>query len=94
MSSSDVEAGLKTGFIAYPSKPFNVPKLIDLIRKTLQKPAAYLGMLEMKHIANPASQLRRDNEPDGVATLALHSSRNRKLKLPKPNSQTGVWKPA
>ena len=38
---SDVEAGLKAGFIAYLTKPFNVPKLIELIRKTLRKSAAY-----------------------------------------------------
>ena len=32
---SDIEAGLKVGFTAYLTKPFDVPKLIGLIRKTL-----------------------------------------------------------
>ncbi len=37
----DVEAGLKAGFLAYLTKPFEVPELIDLIRKVLQKTATY-----------------------------------------------------
>ncbi|MFI3156306.1 MAG: ATP-binding protein [Methylococcaceae bacterium] len=36
----DIEAGLKAGFQAYLTKPFDVPELNTLIRKALQKPAA------------------------------------------------------
>ncbi len=35
---NDIEAGLKAGFLAYLTKPFNVPELNALIRKALQKP--------------------------------------------------------
>ncbi|MDO9269551.1 MAG: PAS domain S-box protein [Methylobacter sp.] len=49
----DIEAGLKAGFLAYLTKPFNVSELIALIRKTFKNPSpAGSGMLEMKHTAN------------------------------------------
>ncbi|MGZ4953886.1 MAG: PAS domain-containing hybrid sensor histidine kinase/response regulator [Methylobacter sp.] len=43
---SDVEAGLKAGFMAYLTKPFDVPELIVLIRDTLQKNAADRNALD------------------------------------------------
>lgn len=50
---NDIEIGLKSGFLAYLTKPFDVPELIALIRKTFKNPSpAGLGMLEMKHTAN------------------------------------------
>jgi CheY-like chemotaxis protein len=35
----DIASGLKAGFLAYLTKPFDVPELNNLIRNTLQNPA-------------------------------------------------------
>jgi DNA-binding response OmpR family regulator len=37
----DVEIGLKSGFLTYLTKPFDVPDLIAKVRNVLQKPATY-----------------------------------------------------
>lgn len=37
----DVETGLKAGFLAYLTKPFNVPELNTMVRETLQKSSTY-----------------------------------------------------
>ncbi|MDP3362125.1 MAG: response regulator, partial [Methylobacter sp.] len=36
---SDINAGLKAGFLAYLSKPFDLPTLNGLIQKALQNPS-------------------------------------------------------
>ncbi len=59
----DIETGLQAGFLAYLVKPFDMPELIDLIRKTLQKPSPTTSDAENDSDAMRLSPANRVKKP-------------------------------